>query len=274
VTYHNSSPLENMHAAVLVRLMLQPSLNFLSHLSSDVFKTVRKYAAGAILCTDPAAHRLHMDVWQKHSSKWKKRVESVQSTYVDMCTEGAMGQEEILSALGMLLKCADVGHMAQPFQRHKVWVDELTEEFYQQGDREQALGMSVLPFMNRDKKHCVPSSQVPPSTILPLLLLQGRTRSSDPTVANISTLMVGHSYMTCKWFEHAQMVLLQVLEANLLVPCMLKELGCVQVGFMSFYALPMFDSMSHIFPEMATMTQAVKSNFDVWSSLPRSTGTT
>jgi 3'5'-cyclic nucleotide phosphodiesterase len=78
VTYHNSSPLENMHAAVLVRLMLQPSLNFLSHLPGEVFKAVRKYAVSAILCTDPAAHRLHMDTWAKVAPKWQKTVAYVQ----------------------------------------------------------------------------------------------------------------------------------------------------------------------------------------------------
>ena len=30
--------------------------------------------------------------------------------------------DEMLSALGMLLKCADLGHMTQPFANHRVWV--------------------------------------------------------------------------------------------------------------------------------------------------------
>jgi hypothetical protein len=157
VTYHNSSPLENLHAAVLVRLMLQPSLNFMSHLSPDVFKTVRKYAVSAILCTDPASHRDHLENWKFHAPQWQKVVAAVQST-VDMSTN--LSAEEIMSALGMLLKCADVGHMAQPFEKHRYWVSQLTEEFYQQGDQEKSQGMTTLPFMNRQKSQCVPSSQV------------------------------------------------------------------------------------------------------------------
>lgn len=157
VTYHNTSPLENVHAAVLVRLMLQPSLNFLSHLAPDVLKNVRKYAVSAILHTDPVSHRSHMDAWAGHVPKWQRTVASVQST-VPVGTD--LSTDEIHSVLGMVLKCADVGHMAQPFEQHRHWVAQLTEEFYQQGDREKALGMAPLPFMDRAKAQCVPSSQV------------------------------------------------------------------------------------------------------------------
>jgi hypothetical protein len=157
VTYHNASPLENLHAAVLVRLMLQPSLNFLSHLSPDIFKTVRKFAASAILCTDPATHREHLENWKAHAPHWQKMVAAVHST-VEMRVD--LSADNIMSALGMLLKCADVGHMAQPFEKHRQWVNQLSEEFFQQGDQEKSQGMTPLPFMNRHKAQCLPSSQV------------------------------------------------------------------------------------------------------------------
>ena len=157
VTYHNTSPLENVHAAVLVRLMLQPSLNFLSHLAPDVLTNVRKYAVSAILHTDPMSHRSHMDAWAGHVPKWQKTVACVHST-LDMAMD--LSVEETLAALGMLLKCADVGHMAQPFPQHRHWVTQLSEEFFQQGDREKALGMSPLPFMDRAKTQCIAGSQV------------------------------------------------------------------------------------------------------------------
>lgn len=74
ITYHDRSPLENMHAATLTRLMLQPSLNFFSHLSSDLFKSVRKYAEDAILHTDPADHVMHMDAWALHIPAWRQHM--------------------------------------------------------------------------------------------------------------------------------------------------------------------------------------------------------
>jgi 3'5'-cyclic nucleotide phosphodiesterase len=69
-----------MHAAVLVRLLLQPSHNFLAHLPAEVFKNVRKYSVAAILYTDPAAHRQHMETWASHAPKWAKHVATMQST--------------------------------------------------------------------------------------------------------------------------------------------------------------------------------------------------
>ena len=157
MTYHYTSPLENMHSAVLVSLMLQPSLNFLAHQGPDVFKRVRQFASGAILCTDPASHQVHLDRWESQQAKWAKTVASLQNT-VEKCLETT--QEEVSVALAMMLKCADVGHMAQQFGNHERWVNVLTEEFYQQGDRERNLGMDPMPFMNRENKQCVPTSQV------------------------------------------------------------------------------------------------------------------
>lgn len=74
ITYHDHSPLENMHAATLTRLLLQPSLNFLAHLSPDVFKSVRKFAEDAILHTDPADHVMHMDAWAQHAPAWRQHM--------------------------------------------------------------------------------------------------------------------------------------------------------------------------------------------------------
>ena len=79
---------------------------------------------------------------------------------IKVLTKTADVQEATLAALGMMLKCADVMHMTQPFPKHQQWVSLLTEEFFQQGDRELGLGMQPMPFMNRSKPQCVPSSQV------------------------------------------------------------------------------------------------------------------
>ena len=40
--------------------------------------------------------------------------------------------------------------------------------------------------------------------------------------------------------------------------------ACLQIAFMSFYALPMFSTMAATFPEMAPMADAVKRNFEQW----------
>ena len=38
---------------------------------------------------------------------------------------------------------------------------------------------------------------------------------------------------------------------------------------MKFYALPMFDAMADMFPEMRGMAAAVRASYDVWSEMPK-----
>jgi 3'5'-cyclic nucleotide phosphodiesterase len=146
-----------MHAASLIRILLQPSHNFLSHLPSDVFQRIRQYMKHAILCTDPASHNEHMANWMIYASEWKQHAQHARAGQPGL---RGLRSEAFLPMIGMLLKCADIMHMSQHFEQHRRWVEALTEEFYQQGDRETALGMPALPFMQRDRANCLPSSQV------------------------------------------------------------------------------------------------------------------
>jgi len=58
---------------------------------------------------------------------------------------------EAFLMLKMVLKCADVGHLALPWEKHLVWCQKLEEEFFKQGDLEKALDMSPSFLMDRDK---------------------------------------------------------------------------------------------------------------------------
>jgi hypothetical protein len=49
------------------------------------------------------------------------------------------------------LKCADVGHLAAPWEVHHRWVSGLEEEFFRQGDKEKSMHMMVSPLMDRCK---------------------------------------------------------------------------------------------------------------------------
>lgn len=51
----------------------------------------------------------------------------------------------------MGLKCADVGHLAAPWEVHHRWVSGLEEEFFRQGDKEKSMHMMVSPLMDRCK---------------------------------------------------------------------------------------------------------------------------
>ena len=49
----------------------------------------------------------------------------------------------------LVLKAADLGHLARPLRVHKEWVEVLFEEFWALGDREAAAGLDVNPLHDR-----------------------------------------------------------------------------------------------------------------------------
>ena len=60
----------------------------------------------------------------------------------------------------MVLKCADIGHLAASPRTHRRWAYQLEEEFFRQGDQERDVGLPVSPLMDRSTKGGMTRSQV------------------------------------------------------------------------------------------------------------------
>jgi len=63
-----------------------------------------------------------------------------------------LDENERMLTLQMAIKCADLGHCTAALNVHKKWVAQLEEEFFRQGDVEQANHMSISPLFDRNQQ--------------------------------------------------------------------------------------------------------------------------
>ena len=60
--YHDKAVQENWHASESIKLIFEPSNNFVESFSEDEKKVMRKRVVGMILATDMANHNSHVNV--------------------------------------------------------------------------------------------------------------------------------------------------------------------------------------------------------------------
>ena len=75
----------------------------------------------------------------------------------------------------IVLKCADIGHLAAAPETHKKWAYLLEEEFFRQGDKERDTGLPVSPLMDRGHKGGMTRSQIGFYSIVGIPLMKAMT---------------------------------------------------------------------------------------------------
>jgi len=76
----------------------------------------------------------------------------IQSTVPSTALYMPKSVQETNTALQIMLKCADLGHLALDWDAHLEWVDRLETEFFAQGDMEKDLEFDEISFlMDRDR---------------------------------------------------------------------------------------------------------------------------
>eukprot|EP00877_Chromochloris_zofingiensis_P005018 jgi/Chrzof1/14517/Cz09g05220.t1 len=207
ILYNDKSPLENHHLAAAFQLMGAEDLNFIKDVPHKTKEGLRRLIIDMVLATDMKQHFAIHGIFQSklnHNSSLRISGSSPTSSCSTMTHTPLHGggskrnmRVSVVAAqqtktneedpetrslnMQMLLKVADLGHLASPPAVHRQWVLCLEEELFRQGDREKAVGLAVSPLMDRDK-HGITKSQVGFFDIVALPLFQTFAQIPDSDV--------------------------------------------------------------------------------------------
>jgi hypothetical protein len=137
VLYNDRSVLESMHAALCFRLLAAAETDLLAALPLGARAQVRAWVIAMILATDMKGHyaliaRLgEIDDWSVGPDA------------------GVPSADDLTFALGVLLHAADLGGPTKPTTVVR-WSRRVAEEFFRQGEREQACGLKVSEGFERE----------------------------------------------------------------------------------------------------------------------------
>lgn len=140
VRYSDFSPLENHHAAAAFKLMKSDEdCDVFSYLNEQEYQKVRKMLIHMVIHTDLAYHFEMMS--------------GIQAKIMSDQAGGAFPQDSLedrMIILTYILHCADISKPARSWYVYRMWIENMMEEFFVQGDMEKELGLPVSPFMDRE----------------------------------------------------------------------------------------------------------------------------
>ena len=142
--YNDRSVLENAHASCLFLIMRRhPDADITASLSPEQRKRLRSLMVRIILATDMDRHAAVLKTLDEmtpcHEIVAKKGLGEV------------VDEEHRARLCEIIIKCADLGHLTRPWPHAKWWEDQVMVEFFQQGDKEKALGMEPMALFDRQK---------------------------------------------------------------------------------------------------------------------------
>lgn len=100
----------------------------------------------------------------------------------------------------MVLKCADIGHLAASTGTHKRWAYQLEEEFFRQGDKEHEFGLPVSPLMDRSQSGGMTRSQLGFYSIVGVPLFKAMTEIFEDCQPMLEGVLANQRY----WEEAAK----------------------------------------------------------------------
>ena len=137
--YNDRSVLENFHCAKIFQLLENNEINIFSNFSNEDFTSLRKKMIGEILATDMTFHLKIVNDYREYKKTKDEK----------------LGQNQ----LNFITHIADLFHNYRKFEISLRWVELLSNEFWNQGDKEKELGLPVSYMCDRNDID-VPTSQI------------------------------------------------------------------------------------------------------------------
>ncbi|XP_032807131.2 dual specificity calcium/calmodulin-dependent 3',5'-cyclic nucleotide phosphodiesterase 1A-like isoform X2 [Petromyzon marinus] len=141
ILYNDRSVMENHHVSTAYRIMqADEDANILINLSKDDWRELRALVVEMVLATDMSCHF--------------QQIKAMKTTLQQ--PDSVIDKPK---AMSLIVHTSDISHPAKEWRLHRRWTESLLEEFFQQGDREEELGLPFSPLCDR-KSTMVPQSQV------------------------------------------------------------------------------------------------------------------
>ncbi|KAH3763484.1 3'5'-cyclic nucleotide phosphodiesterase [Pelomyxa schiedti] len=132
--YNDKSVLENFHSSVAVKLFLT-KYTTRWNLTKEQIKQVRTGIISLVLSTDVSQHF-------EIISKFKVLMENPTRDFQN-------NRDHRMQLMCIAIKTADISNVMRPHDIMLQWVKNLTQEFFAQGDQEQAHHLPLSPFADR-----------------------------------------------------------------------------------------------------------------------------
>lgn len=206
IMHNDQSPHENHHLFLSWTLLTEERYNFLENVSAAVKQRVRQSVIDMVLATDLKSH---LPVITQFCFKFKAAKTSASGDTSSQSRSRSSSQrsdrgasppcvstdaEERMLVLQMVIKLADLGHLAAHRAVHCRWVALLEEEYFRQGDVERARSMQVSPLMDRAKGKGVTHSQVGFFELVALPMVRAFTRVLPHSLPMRTAIENNHAY--------------------------------------------------------------------------------
>uniref|UniRef100_A0AAF5PYA8 Phosphodiesterase n=2 Tax=Wuchereria bancrofti TaxID=6293 RepID=A0AAF5PYA8_WUCBA len=140
IMYNDESVLEQHHLAVAFKLLQDSNCNFIVSLNKKQRQLFRKLTIEMVLATDMSKHMSIL-------ADLKTMVEAKKVAGSSVLT---LDKTDRIQVMQTMIHLADLSNPTKPIDLYSIWVKNIMEEYWRQGDRERDLGIDISPMCDRN----------------------------------------------------------------------------------------------------------------------------